>query len=593
MIDPSLALALAVHTTKGTYALLLGSGISRSASIPTGWEVVLDLIRKLAHLQQADCAPDPADWYVRTYNEQPDYARLLDQLAHTPTARQQLLKAYFEPNDDERAQGLKRPTAAHRSIAELVAAGAIRVIITTNFDRLLEQALDTVGVTPTVISTTDAVAGALPLHLTPCTIIKLHGDYLDVRIKNTPDELATYDDRVNTLLDRVFDEHGLIVCGWSGDWDVALRAAIERCPNRRFTTFWMAKNGMVSDRAQQLITLRHAQIMVIESADAAFQSLAEKITALDTFSRPHPLSTAMAVATLKSYIVDERHRIRLHDLMMEEIGRLRAELHNPQFTASFQTTTNEVFAQELQRRTRQYEALSETAQAMIVMGCYWGTVDHNGLWVRCIEQIATLPPRSGTYYEAWLRLQRYPALLLLYAGGVAALAAERYDTLAALLTQPITEELDVYERRPAVLTLYPGAVLKQDLGRLLPSLEQHHTPTSDRLFEVVRPPLRELIPDDRRFIDLFDRFEYLLALVHADVRQQVDSYSSVWGPVGQFGWRYRHQISKGPAGMLATEIEAAGQAWAPLQAGLFGGSLEQAQKIKVAFDERLSRFGWD
>lgn len=86
MIDPSLALALAVHTTKGAYALLLGSGISRSASIPTGWEVVLDIIRKLAHLQQADCAPDPADWYVRTYNEQPDYARLLDQLAHTPTA---------------------------------------------------------------------------------------------------------------------------------------------------------------------------------------------------------------------------------------------------------------------------------------------------------------------------------------------------------------------------------------------------------------------------------------------------------------------------------------------------------------------------
>jgi len=161
MIDPSLALALAVHTTRGAYALLLGSGISRSAGIPTGWEVVLDLIRKLAHLQQADCEPDPADWYVRTYNEQPDYARLLDQLAHTPAARQQLLKAYFEPNDDERAQGLKRPTAAHRAIAELVAAGAIRVIITTNFDRLLEQALETVGITPTVISTTDAVAGAL------------------------------------------------------------------------------------------------------------------------------------------------------------------------------------------------------------------------------------------------------------------------------------------------------------------------------------------------------------------------------------------------------------------------------------------------
>ena len=59
MIAPELALAMSVHSNKGVYALLLGSGISRSAGIPTGWEVVLDLIRKLARAQGADCEPDP------------------------------------------------------------------------------------------------------------------------------------------------------------------------------------------------------------------------------------------------------------------------------------------------------------------------------------------------------------------------------------------------------------------------------------------------------------------------------------------------------------------------------------------------------
>ena len=42
----------------------------------------------------------------------------------------------------------KTPTPAHRAIASLVKAGYIRVIVTTNFDRLVEQALTDAGVPP-------------------------------------------------------------------------------------------------------------------------------------------------------------------------------------------------------------------------------------------------------------------------------------------------------------------------------------------------------------------------------------------------------------------------------------------------------------
>jgi hypothetical protein len=46
--DPILRLAIALYHNKGAYALLLGSGVSRSAGIPTGWEIVLDLTRQVA-----------------------------------------------------------------------------------------------------------------------------------------------------------------------------------------------------------------------------------------------------------------------------------------------------------------------------------------------------------------------------------------------------------------------------------------------------------------------------------------------------------------------------------------------------------------
>ncbi len=131
-MEPILTLAFSMFTNKGAYGLLLGSGISRAASIPTGWEITLDMIRRVAQLTSEDCDPDPAAWYVQRFGKQPDYSELLDTLAPTPTQRHQLLRGYFEPTDDEREQGVKRPTAAHKAIARLMRDGYVRVVITTN-----------------------------------------------------------------------------------------------------------------------------------------------------------------------------------------------------------------------------------------------------------------------------------------------------------------------------------------------------------------------------------------------------------------------------------------------------------------------------
>ena len=163
MIDPIQSLAFSMHSNPGVYALLLGSGVSRSAQIPTGWEITLDLIRKLAATSNESAEPDPETWFEKKYGEAPSYSRLLDELAKTPAERQQLLRPYFEPNEQEREEDAKQPTAAHRAIAQLVVAGFVKIIITTNFDRLIENALSEAGVVPTVLSSPDHVKGALPL----------------------------------------------------------------------------------------------------------------------------------------------------------------------------------------------------------------------------------------------------------------------------------------------------------------------------------------------------------------------------------------------------------------------------------------------
>jgi hypothetical protein len=185
-MDPVLSLALSLQSNKGVYALLLGSGTSRAAGIPTGWEVVEDLIKKIAFLRREECDDDPAGWYLKTFGTSPNYSDLLAQIAKEPAERTQLLRGYFEPTSDERERGVKTPTTAHKEIARLVSKGYIRVIVTTNFDRLVETALETEGVVPTVISSPDAAFGALPLVHTPCCVVKIHGDYMDTRIGTRP-----------------------------------------------------------------------------------------------------------------------------------------------------------------------------------------------------------------------------------------------------------------------------------------------------------------------------------------------------------------------------------------------------------------------
>ena len=217
VIEPAQALAFSMQSAPGVYAVLLGSGVSKAAGIPTGWEITLDLIRKLARVLGESPEPSPERWYADKFGVEPDYSEIVKELAKTPADRQQLLRSYVEPDDQEQQEGKKAPTLAHRAIAALARRGFVRVIVTTNFDRLMETALADEAIVPSVLASADQIQGAPPLTHAGCTVLKVHGDYLDTRIRNTEAELESYPPEVDQYLDRVFDEFGLVVCGWSAE----------------------------------------------------------------------------------------------------------------------------------------------------------------------------------------------------------------------------------------------------------------------------------------------------------------------------------------------------------------------------------------
>ena len=586
MIDPIHSLAFSIQANKGVYAVLVGSGLSRAAKIPTGWEITLDLVRKLAVIQGDIAEPDHEAWYLEKFEKDPDYSDLLEKLARTQAERQQLLRTYWEPNEQEREVGEKRPTAAHHAIAALVAQGFIRVIITTNFDRLMESALRDAGVEPTVLSSPDHVRGALPLVHTRCCVLKLHGDYLDTRIRNTPTELETYPKEFDKLLDQIFDEFGLIVCGWSADWDNALCNAIYRCPSRRFATYWTVC-GEPRDTARRLIKHRMAEVIAIEDADSFFQTVQQHVQSIEEYSRPYPLSTAAAVASLKRYLSEPKYRIQLSDLVDETVDRVVETVSGETFAVQGGPTPD---GNSLTARVRGYEVACSTLLEMALIGGFWVQKDHFCVWRQALERLSKVRENSGN--TLWLKLQRYPATLLLYALGLGALGNNHLEFLGCLFATIIDREngQDIF----TVQTLPPWCLIRSgnsDVMQSLEGMERHHVPLNDWLHNKLRQCAKGLIPGDDRYTLIFDKLEILIALSYAfQSAQSKEEEQWQWVPMGAFG--YRHENRSRVLQEIEKSISELSENSPFVRSGIFGKTVEDCSQSLQVFKRVMMKIRW-
>jgi hypothetical protein len=561
-LDPMVALATSVHASPGVYALLVGSGVSSAAGILTGWQVVADLVRKAAAAQTPDdpdaadvAGADPEAWWVEHGDGQAlGYSALLNALARSPAARQALLAGYFEPSEDDREQGRKVPTVAHHAIAQLVARGAMRVILTTNFDRLIERALEDAGAAPQVLHRPEQLASATPLAHARVTVIKLHGDYADLEQRNTIDELAEYPKTLAAYLGRVLDEYGLIISGWSADWDTALVHALEEVRTRRYPLFW-SSYGTVGENARRLIAQHGAVALPGQTAEDLFTGIASRLDALDRLSDP-PVTGDIAVQQLKRALPDPRRRIELFDLVDGETTRVVSRITN--------TTRHPLGGMAFAEQRTAYETETQTLARLLATGVFHGEETQDAFWLRILQRImATRKPFAGSFNNATEAMRHYPALLCLWTMGVSAVLSKREQVLARLLLDATwTPFFSKPVPQPAVQCLNPSRILVID-DQGPPGLRWLY-PQSRHLRAACRDVLRGVEPDDDRYQAACDRLEYVASLVAMD-----DKGNFPW--VGEF-------IVDGRYRQLGDQIEQElAPGWPLLAGGAFEGSADRAK----------------
>lgn len=287
----------------GNLMWLLGAGASASAGIPTAWDMIWDFKQQLFISQRRVSPQSVADLSSPVIRAQlqahVDSSESLPSLG-APDEYAALFEAVYPAEKDRRTyldakMAGAKPSYGHLALATLMRAGLTRLLWTTNFDPLVEDACakvyDGTGpLTTADLDTPELAAQCIGEGRWPIEI-KLHGDFRSRRLKNTDDELRHQDARLRQMLIDSCRRFGLVIAGYSGRDDSimdTLEETLEQEDTFPAGLFWLHRgNDPPLPRVGQLLGQAtdagvEAALVCVENFDETLRDLMRLINDIDT-----------------------------------------------------------------------------------------------------------------------------------------------------------------------------------------------------------------------------------------------------------------------------------------------------------------------
>jgi uncharacterized caspase-like protein len=290
---------------------------------------------------------------------------------------------------------------------------------------------------------------------------------------------------------------------------------------------------------------------------------------------------------IKDFIPNPADRIKLDTLVKTQLRHTLEALAPSNFPAQGQQPAE--LPDVIKERVPQYDRATREIQSVLIQLCRWADesqIQH----IEGIFQALGDEPERRAGYTALANLDWYPVLCAIYAGGISAMAANRFDTLKACF---LTEIKDVHSGTgqpvivPAVLTIASS----YDSFKALPDMERRYTPRSDHMLSAMQPLLEDELFLGKRYEDVFDKFEIMLALVFADIRGGVTHRT--WGPPGRFAWKENSfNASHGPFTRFVDDAKRQGAAWPALKQGFFQGSSARFIEVADGYKDLMGKLNW-
>jgi hypothetical protein len=226
-----------VHEKMGDhkYAWVLGAGASKSSSIPLGSELVDDWLRELYIRECKDrtSCSEVKEW-ATPENLGKDRFRLFkwdDRASFYPQIFQRRFSEYPQEGYAylEKVMSGKDPSPGYSILAATLSGQVPRpnnapphnVVITTNFDNLVGDALSIYTDTFPLICGHESLAGFAGVSLTRPLICKIHRDLLFAP-QNDPRSMKRLKDAWGIALTKLFEYYTPIFIGYGGNDDTLM-----------------------------------------------------------------------------------------------------------------------------------------------------------------------------------------------------------------------------------------------------------------------------------------------------------------------------------------------------------------------------------
>lgn len=272
----------------------LGAGASAAAGVPTAYHFIWRFKQMLycaeQHVSIKTCS-DLGDQALQNRLQQ-----YFDSKGGFPNRNSDDEYAhYFEtaiPDEGDRRRYIENalagsaPSYGHIALGALMKLVRTRIVWTTNFDYLVEDAAGTVYESSSRLTTATPDAPRLATEAIReeryPILVKLHGDFRSRRLKNTSEELRAQDAELRRNLIETCKRFGLAVVGYSGrDHSVmdALEKVVHGGGGFPFGLFWFQRpESPCSERVLQLIEKARqagsqAEIIEADTFDELFADL--------------------------------------------------------------------------------------------------------------------------------------------------------------------------------------------------------------------------------------------------------------------------------------------------------------------------------
>lgn len=281
---------------------------------------------------------------------------------------------------------------------------------------------------------------------------------------------------------------------------------------------------------------------------------------------------------LKELLGEPTRRIKLDECVVREVTAFLGRTGSQDCSAGGGSISADTFAERL----REYEGAASRLMIAAALLGKWSVSEQRPVLRAVLGRLAdNIESQGGS--TVLLALRWYPLQLVLYCGGIGAIAGSSYANLRTLVTASTREARTGTGTEPIVVPIVDNFSEYERGFRLLPGRERNVVPASEHLFEFLQPVLEDTLFLGRDYETIFDRFEVFLALIYADVSD------TGFSPLGRFSWKHRSRIAHSPLAEILAEAKDAGGDWPPLQAGLFRGNRERFEAVAQQLGQTLGR----